>query len=1002
MTESPSSREEEADPVGELIDRFMQQWRAGDDPSIEDYCRRYPHLAEKFRSLGPVLLAMEEYSTRQPEADRLAATGVSGGDTSTVTSLRIGDYTLLREIGSGGMGVVYEAEQESLGRRVAIKLLFDRFSRMPATLERFRREARAAARLCHPNIVPVVGLGDDGGINYYVMQYIDGIGLDRICELAGRNGSIENQPSESGCPDRLAAQQLTKLSREYLFSDSAGPRWVHIARFGAQVADALDYAHQQGVLHRDVKPSNLLLDRHGQAWLTDFGLARDAADENLTTTGNVLGTLRYLAPERLQGISDRRGDVYGLGMTLYELLVGEPGFRDSDPQVLLRRIMHDEPLSPRSLDRSIPRDLETIVVTSIARQPKDRYATAAEMAADLRRFLEGRPVLARPVPRLKKCWRWCRRNPVLSSMGVALGLAITLGWAGTTYQWYQAVRAKTVAETSLELVSLAQGREMAARQESEARANELQTSRDRLQAAFGLLEDAREFAGARHWDDAVAAYNLAIETYPSLAVALEERGDLYLRLALPEFAAPDFAQAFRMRRSARSNSWLRHAMLEKAAGNDGEYQNVCRQMITYFEGTILVVFKLDVIRACSASQDSGVPPARLATMADAIAGFGSLTPHAAHVLALAQLRAGNYERAIQLSQESLELDPNWTARGLNYPVIALAHWRRGDRQLAAESMREASLKRDQWTAQLLDDEQAKWPAHQGATAQWPFDPLDWIEFRLLYQEACAELGYPPPAEDANQHVLRARSLAGLRMSEQAVASYARAIELEPGRASIQLEYLRCRGFNHISHGEYSQAAVDYASCVKLRPDDPSLLQYHAIACLWAGDEPAYLAACNQMLSCCPAQPDSQTALTVLVTCLCRPLPIEDPDQLMTLAKIAEKAFPDSIRYRAAACFRLGRFTEALACFENARQMARLRAADLCLLAMTEHQLGEVAAARASLAAAKAWMAEADASARSSPDPFGMRAAWGAWTERPITEALYREAQQRVERPASQS
>ncbi len=279
----------------------------------------------------------------------------------------VAGFQIIREIGHGGMGVVYEAIELALGRRAALKILL--VHRASATsVERFHREARAAGKMHHTNIVPVFGVGEDEGQLYYVMQFIESESLDQVFDrLAGSAGSDANH-------------------------------FQTIARIGYQVAGALAYAHEQGILHRDIKPANLLLDTQGSVWVTDFGLAKAFDGEvGLTQTGDTVGTVRYMAPERFDGRSEPRSDVYSLGVTLYELLTLRLLFAESSTAKLIDRVKNDEPAAPRRLDRRIAPDLETIVRKAMAKEPLARYATAAAMAEDLRRFLAGEPVLARPL-----------------------------------------------------------------------------------------------------------------------------------------------------------------------------------------------------------------------------------------------------------------------------------------------------------------------------------------------------------------------------------------------------------------------------------------------------------------------------------------------------------------------------------------------------------------------------------------------------------------------------
>ncbi len=429
----------------------------------------------------------------------------------------LGDFRIVREIGRGGMGVVHEAEQVSLGRRVALKILPRHALLDPDALERFRRESRAVAGLHHTNIVQVFGAGEQDGVHYFVMELIPGVGLDRVLSALRRSPGARRPPgagqaavpdpslmavvrallsgisSRSGAGESanrddppVPAQTLEPL--ELTSSSGSGrPYWIRVARVALQVAEALAHAHAHGVLHRDIKPSNLLLDYHGTVWVTDFGLAKAVGEEHvLTQTGDVVGTLRYLPPERLDGKSEARGDVYSLGVTLYELATLHDAFPNVDRNVLIRKKLETEPPRPRRVNGRIPRDLETIILKSIARDPVHRYPKAAEMAADLRRFIEDRPVRARRVTAPERLWRWCRRDPRTAGLLGALWLALSAGLLGVAIEWRRAERkardeaaariradlAQEQARADLYLSDIAQAR-LEWRLGSVARANQL-------------------------------------------------------------------------------------------------------------------------------------------------------------------------------------------------------------------------------------------------------------------------------------------------------------------------------------------------------------------------------------------------------------------------------------------------------------------------------------------------------------------------------------------------
>lgn len=283
---------------------------------------------------------------------------------------QLGDFHLIREVGRSGMGVVYEAEQLSLHRQVALKVLPFAATIDPRQLQRFKNEATAATHLRHENIVPIYAVGCERGVHYYAMQFVDGQSLAAL--IAG----LRRPPAdESGAASAGSTVPVTRFATE---RDPNGPThfdWV--AGLGRQAAPALEHAHQAGIVHRDVKPGNLLLDSRGQLWVTDFGLAQVTGDTGLTVTGELLGTLRYASPEQAlgrRGVMDHRSDVYSLGATLYELLTLRPPFDGRDRHELLRQISDEDPPTPRSINSAIPVGLETIVLKALRKDPVDLYA----------------------------------------------------------------------------------------------------------------------------------------------------------------------------------------------------------------------------------------------------------------------------------------------------------------------------------------------------------------------------------------------------------------------------------------------------------------------------------------------------------------------------------------------------------------------------------------------------------------------------------------------------
>lgn len=452
---------QERNPVEVLADEFAEELRKGRLPSVEEYVKKCPEHADEIRELFPSIAMMEGLSEKE-QASRDAVKRTTAPKKSRVKSL--GDYRIVREIGRGGMGVVYEAVQQSLGRRVALKILPSYSTRSPRALERFHREAKAAARLHHTNIVPVFGIGKNRGIHYYVMQLIEGVGLDEVLAELSQPSGHTNGGTHAATRQRSAASAAKALIEsprarrvaqseqptviveqrpgtpdglpEPIVPTSAGTRapdtsprtgqyWRSVAHIGVQLAGALQYAHEHGILHRDIKPPNLVIDRDGVVWITDFGLAKHVAQEGLTLSGDVVGTLRYMAPEQLAGKVDSRSDIYSLGLTLYEMLTLRPAFEETRHDLLVQQKTAGPPPTPHSADRAIPRDLETITLKACATDPAHRYRSAAELGEDLERFLDDRPILARRTTSLGRLWRWGRRNPTTAILsGVAAALLI--------------------------------------------------------------------------------------------------------------------------------------------------------------------------------------------------------------------------------------------------------------------------------------------------------------------------------------------------------------------------------------------------------------------------------------------------------------------------------------------------------------------------------------------------------------------------------------------------
>lgn len=415
--------------VHRLADEFLARYRHGEEITVEQFCEEHPDQSDELKGLLTAMAMLEGFPVSASSSDHLAA---SVEELTESDPDEIGEYRIVRRIGHGGMGVVYDAEHTSLGRRVALKVLPKQFARSASARLRFEREARAAARMHHTNIVPIFEVGQADGYLFYAMQLIRGNSLDHSIHQP----TTSAVPGESSIAISLASSSTASAQREFFRS---------IAKIGLQAAEALEYAHDRGIVHRDIKPSNLIQDDTGVVWLTDFGLAKHD-DEGMTKTGEYLGTLRYMSPERFRGECGERADIYSLGLTLYELLTHRPAFATTDQLELIHQIKEKQPARLRSLDPRIPKDLETIVTKAIEKEPARRYQTAAEMADDLRRLLDDQPIVARRATLKEQLLLWRRRNPTLAASVAALLFVLIVGIAATTWKWREADQQRSLAQ----------------------------------------------------------------------------------------------------------------------------------------------------------------------------------------------------------------------------------------------------------------------------------------------------------------------------------------------------------------------------------------------------------------------------------------------------------------------------------------------------------------------------------------------------------------------------
>jgi eukaryotic-like serine/threonine-protein kinase len=845
-----SERPNPSDPsleslVARAADDFVERQKRGERPDVEEHVARYPQAAGLLRKVLASLRVLD-LSAGGARADKPASSE------DPVPGV-LGDFRLLREVGRGGMGVVYEAEQISLGRRVALKVLPFAATMDERQLQRFHNEARAAAALDHPHIVPVYGVGCDRGVHFYAMRFIDGQPLSALLAPGSRTPSTtawRRGPAGSDRPggepqDQDAAGVAPPPQTEAAVPTlpvGGGKEWHReVARLGIEAAEALEHAHSLGVVHRDVKPGNLLIDGQGKLYVTDFGLAR-TADAGLTLSGDLVGTLRYMSPEQAlarHDLVDHRTDVYSLGATLYELLTGRPAVDGKDRQEILQKILAEEPLPPRRHERSIPRDLETVVLKALAKEPQRRYATAKELAEDLRRHLENMPVRARRPGLGERVAKWSRRHRTLV-WSAAAGLLVALVTLGGSVGWVlrdeaarQAEAERVVSATVEEAEGLArQKRWPQALQMAERAASELAGRRvpeelgrrvrriltdtrmvAKLEAAYMAKIEGEDWAfgcaeGESGYRDAFSWYGLLPEQLGVEQAARQIQG----RLIQAELVAAldDWALLLRSFGGEGSRGWRHLLAVAGAADPDGWRKDV-RDAIKRPD--------VDAVRRLAGlAHRQEVPAPTVVLLGDALrqakaveeaagllreaqrrhpADLWVNTRLAVTLHALAATRPEHRDEAIGFLRAAVALRPDSPTAHNNLGVALTV---RGSVDEAILSYRKAIRLREDFS-----------PAHLNLGNAFQMKgQLD--EAIACYRQAIRLKGGYALAHNNLGVALHEKG-----QLDEAIASYRQAIQLEPGLAAAHKNL----GKALQATGQLMGAVAAYRQAIRLRHDVPS-------------------------------------------------------------------------------------------------------------------------------------------------------------------------------------
>jgi serine/threonine protein kinase/Tfp pilus assembly protein PilF len=1037
-----------------ILEGYLQQLEQGGEPDPEALLAQHPQLAEPLRACLASLAFLHDAALSLRGGQRPALHEVAAPPQRAV----LGDFRIVREVGRGGMGVVYEAEQLSLGRRVALKVLPFAATLDARQLQRFKNEAHTAAGLHHSHIVPVYAVGCEGGVHYYAMQFIDGSTLAALIATLRREAGLQpagqpTRPADAGgqsapgpCPPATtppAPSADTPGPGLGLLSTAGSPGssafFQAVARLGIAAAEALDYAHALGVIHRDIKPANLMLDGRGELWVTDFGLAQAQCDGRLTHTGDLVGTLRYMAPEqalgRLGGV-DARSDVYSLGATLYELLTLEPPFAGADRQELLRQIAFDEPRPPRRLNKSIPAELEVITLKALEKDAAERYRTAQELADDLRRFLDDRPLRARTPTWWQRARKWARRRRAVvltAAAGLVVAgavLAGSVGWAVRDRAAQQAAREQEVTRALEDAQSLYRRGELAEARAAVKRAEGLLAGgaserlrqrvrqwRADLDLASRIEEIRLERAALKggHFNVAGAdrAYREAFRRYGLDVEALD-----------PDEAARRVrASAIRDRLVAALDGWVLakgtadlsggERLLAVARRADADpWRDRFREAFRYRDRKVLVRLARD-------QEVLAQPPATVLLLA-AVLRQGGDVPLAVEVLRQAQPRHGgdfwvNHQLAFYLMQlrparaaeavgfyrAALALRPESPAVHLNLGAALQAQGKLAE---AAAEFREAFRLEPNYaqahgglgTVLLQRGELAE--AARELRKALRLDPADALaRHRLVF--VLLKQGRPAQAEAVYREATRlaprdplARYTLGTFLLNQdrpaeAEAEFRATLRLAPHWAV--LHYVLGRAC--AEQGQWARAAAAFGEAVALGAADKSYWEYHALTALGAGQVEGYQKSCAALLEKFGDVRDPETANTVAWTCVLSGAAAVDRRRCVQLAERALASQPKRHGYLntlGAALYRAGDYPAAVRRLEEAHRAHGKGGyvADWLFLALAHQRLGNAREARHWLEKAEQWLDQAEQRFAAGKNPR-----W-SWQRRLELRLLRREAE----------
>ena len=661
-------------------------------------------------------------------------------------------YRILGVLGHGGMGIVYRAVQTKLNRTVALKVLPAIISTAsPSTVTRFRREATAAARLHHTNIIPIYDFGESRDSYYYAMELVEGQPLDNLIRTFAKESASELAPTRlaellrsrlqgNGADGDVAESAAEDAADSSHPSDSASTGrgrfyYQQVARWMADAADALHYAHGEGIIHRDIKPGNLILSADGRIMIADFGLAKQAGDQSMTITGALMGTLRYMSPEQAMAKRVRVGhatDIYSLGATLYELLTLQPAFTGTDDKEILGKIIARDPTPPRKVVPGVPAELDTICLKMMEKLPEARYATARALAEDLRRYINDLPIVAKRPGPIGRSVKFIKRHKgaVVAAMitllllstvairyeslhlrdtevGYLLEIATKLAgehrWAGATENFEAALKLNRTNHKALGNFAIMLKDQYNTQADPEpallARANQLCDEALDIDPRVSTLWNLKGvlLKKLRRHDEAVDAYARAKELEPKKAAAWANLGQINaLALDFPS-ATRNLKHACQLadtQDDASVDSWRSLAALQQFLGDDDALKSIDSAILSIREKDDPASYMLRA--RCRLDGPPEEWPSALQDATDADAYARRRDPRAKRVRALAHLRNDEPAKASEHANKAIELGDEPTVNRL---ILAIAHATLGHRDEARQHLTEAN---ESWPAALRD------------------------------------------------------------------------------------------------------------------------------------------------------------------------------------------------------------------------------------------------------------------------------------------------------------